>query len=61
MNGFLDVSQVRLQGPVSNPERWHFEAAGELRDVRANTNFFKDPMQVTRAKFNVTPQKLSFS
>ena len=61
MNGLLDVSQLRLQGPVSNPERWHFEAAGELRDVRANTNLFKDPMQVTRAKFNVTPQKLLFS
>ncbi len=61
VKGLLDVSQVRLQGPVSNPERWHFEATGELRDVRVNTNLFKDPMQVTRAKFNVTPQKLSFT
>jgi len=41
VNGFLDVSQVRLQGPLSNPERWHFEAAGELRDIRVNTNLLK--------------------
>ncbi len=26
-----------------------------------NTNLFKDPIQVTRGKFNVTPQKLSFT
>jgi hypothetical protein len=61
VKGLLDASQVRLQGPVSNPESWHFEVAGELRDISVSTNLFKDPMQVTRAKFNVTPQKLSFS
>jgi hypothetical protein len=61
VKGLLDMSQVRLQGPVSNPERWQFEAAGELRDIRATTSLFKDPILVTRAKFNVTPQKLSFT
>ncbi|MEI9477943.1 MAG: AsmA-like C-terminal domain-containing protein [Deltaproteobacteria bacterium] len=61
VKGFLDVSQIRLQGPPSKPESWHFDATGEVRDVSVNASLFKDPIRVTRGKFNVTPQKLSFT
>ena len=55
------MSQVRLQGPLSKPESWRFDATGEVRDVSVNTSLFKDPVRVARGKFNVTPQKLSFT
>ena len=59
--GFVDVSEVSLQGPPSKPGSWRFDTKGEMKDVSVNTSLFNGPVRVARGKFNVTPLKLSFT
>ena len=40
VNGILQVSSLKLQGPLSMPETWSIEATGEVENLIVDTTLF---------------------
>ncbi len=51
VNGILQVSSLKLQGPLTTPESWSIEATGEVKDIIVDTTLFPEPIEMEEGKF----------
>jgi AsmA-like C-terminal region len=61
VKGKVALSGMRLSGPVTRPEKWDFETAGELEDLIVSTSFLPEPFGVSSGKFNLSPQEVKIA
>jgi len=61
VKGRLSLSDMRLTGPLKNPEKWDFDTTGELKDLVVNTSHLPAPFSVTGGKFKLNPDKIVFT
>jgi hypothetical protein len=60
VKGRLHLNTVKLAGPISRPEDWRFETAGELRDVEVKASSLPGPITIGSGKLRATQKKFSF-
>ena len=61
VQGTVAVSTLTVKGPLLEPERWHFRIRGEVENLAVDSTLFPDPLTVTRAGFEATPERLSLT
>jgi AsmA-like C-terminal region len=54
--GKVILSGMRLSGPLTKPDKWDFETAGELENLIVSTSFLPEPVAVSSGKFNLSPR-----
>jgi len=52
--GITTLSDINLNGPVSNPMNWRINMKGSLENILINSPLSQDPISVADGKFNVT-------
>jgi hypothetical protein len=61
VSGILQVSSLKLQGPLSMPETWSIEATGEVKDLIVDTTLFPEPIEVAEGNFKAVENKVLLS
>jgi len=59
--GKLDLSSLSVNGPLYSPERWNFNGAGKVENLKVVHTSLAGPVTVARGKFAATPARLTFS
>ncbi|MDR4505747.1 MAG: AsmA-like C-terminal domain-containing protein [Candidatus Scalindua sp.] len=57
VSGILQVVSMNLKGPLTTPESWFIEAAGEAKDLLVDTTLFADPLEVKEGIFKVVDKE----
>jgi hypothetical protein len=64
VDGVVSLSELRLEGPLFQPEDWQWETRGEIRYLAADTSLLPGPIKVTGGDFDAieeaTEQRFSF-
>ena len=58
VSGILQVSSLKLQGPLTIPERWSIEATGEVKDLIVDTTLFPEPIEIEKANLKAVEKKI---
>ena len=58
VNGTLQISTLKLQGPLSMPETWSLEATGEVENLIVETTLFPESIEMEKANLKVTDNKI---
>lgn len=53
VRGIITLSDIRLNGPVSNPMNWHINMKGKLENILIKSPLSPDPISVADGKFDV--------
>ena len=61
VKGKVTLSGMRVSGPLTRPEKWDFETAGELTGLIVGTSLLPEPFAVSSGKFNLSPQKITIA
>lgn len=61
LKGITLIELMNIKGPFINPEKWSFQIIGELENLKINSPFFPDTLIITGKRFELAPQKISFS
>ena len=61
VSGILQVSSLKLQGPLTMPETWNIEATGEVKDLIVDTTLFPEPIEVEEGNFKAVENKVLLS
>jgi hypothetical protein len=59
VKGKVTLSGTRVSGPLTRPEKWDFQTAGELTGLIVGTSFLPEPLAVSSGKFNLSPQRIT--
>ena len=59
VKGRITLSDMRLSGPLTTPEKWDFKTAGELKGLIVSTSLLPEPIAVSAGKFSLSPQKIT--
>jgi hypothetical protein len=59
--GSLDFRSLSVSGPLDDPERWDFKGAGSVKNLSIQHASLPGQLMVSRARFEVTPKKLTLS
>ncbi len=57
--GRLELSDLKLKGPVNKPGQWRFEAAGQVKEVTLQTTFLPELVYLRGGNFQAIPNQLS--
>ena len=61
LRGTLELSELRLKGPLFNPEKWTFLAAGNVKGISTSVSQLSRPANITSGGFTAVKEKISFS
>lgn len=61
LRGTIDISALRLNGPLLTPEKWRFRAEGNVEGLSAQVSLLSRPADITRGRFIAVKERLSFS
>jgi hypothetical protein len=59
IKGTLRLDDMKLQGPLLEPQNWHFQIDGEAKNLMLDAAFLPGPLRSKRAKLGVTAQVIS--
>ena len=59
--GSLTLDTVHLQGPISQPKGWQFQAGGRVQDVVVSSPRLPVPVEIKSGNFEAGPEQLSLS
>jgi len=58
----INVSQLKLQGPLFSPANWHFNVSGDVKDLAIkNLPGRPGPLKIASAKFKADPHTLVYT
>jgi hypothetical protein len=58
--GMVDLSILRLEGPLARPRKLVFEGRGTVRDLRLEGGALPGPLTLVSGNFHVAPDAISF-
>jgi hypothetical protein len=58
VNGTLQISSLKLQGPLSTPETWSLEATGEAENLIVETTLFPESIEIEKANLKAAENKI---
>jgi hypothetical protein len=58
VSGILQVSSLKLHGPLSMPETWSIEATGEVGNLVVDTTLFPEPIEMEEGNLQVVENKV---
>ena len=58
VSGILQVSSLKLQGPLTMPETWNIEATGEVKDLIVDTTLFPEPIEMEEGNLKAVKNKI---
>lgn len=58
--GRIQLSSLKLEGPLDRPSQWHFAAKGSLHNLRLDTPLFPDTVSFAKGEFSIDNKQLSF-
>ena len=65
LTGTVEFSSISIEGPLLEPEKWHYESTGELQDVALNSTLLPGQLNLARAKYKAvedgTDQQIALS
>jgi len=61
VKGTADVSTLSCEGPLRDPGRWQFMAAGTVENLEVDASALPGPLTVPRGRFRVEPDAVSFT
>ena len=53
VSGTLQVSSLKLQGPLTMPENWNIEATGEVKNLIVNTTLLPEPIEMEEGNLKI--------
>jgi hypothetical protein len=59
VTGVVEVTSLRLEGPLMEPGAWNFKGDGRVRDLTIITPLLPDPLEMEDGRFEVTQKRLS--
>jgi len=59
VTGRLDLSTVKIKGPLDKPSLWKFSAAGEAKDLSIDTALFPEKINIARGGLKIDTKQLS--
>ena len=59
--GILKLDTLQLQGPLSQPKSWKFQAGGRVQNVAVASPRLPVPVEITSGDFEAGPEQLSLS
>lgn len=59
VKGAVEVTSLRLEGPLMQPGAWNFKGDGRVRDLTIITPLLPDPLELEDGRFEVTQKRLS--
>ena len=61
VKGILTLDTLKLQGPLSQPKSWQFQAGGRVQNVAVASPRLPVPVEITSGNFEAGPEQLSLS
>ncbi len=61
VKGVFFLSALSLRGPLSAPEKWHFQATGDVKNLTIDSTRFEGTLKVPRGHFNITEKTIAIS
>ncbi|HME45208.1 MAG TPA: AsmA-like C-terminal domain-containing protein [Syntrophorhabdales bacterium] len=61
VKGILTLDTLQLQGPLSQPKSWQFQAVGHVQNVAVASPRLPVPVEITSGNFEAGPEQLSLS
>ena len=61
VSGILQVSSLKLQGPLTMPESWSIEATGKVEDIIVDTTLFPEPIEMKEGNLKVVEKTFFLS
>ncbi len=61
VNGTADLSALQVKGPLLEPENWHLQSTGEVKNLKVKSSLYPKTLEVTSGHFNITPKKISIT
>ncbi|MGB9716284.1 MAG: AsmA-like C-terminal domain-containing protein [Thermodesulfovibrionales bacterium] len=61
LKGTTLIELMNIKGSFMNPEKWSFHIISALQNLKINFPFFPDTLTITDKRFEIMPQKISFS
>jgi hypothetical protein len=59
IKGALRLADLKLNGPLLEPQKWHFQVDGEVKNLMVDATFLPGPLRSNAAKLRATAQVLS--
>ncbi|MBW1753646.1 MAG: hypothetical protein JRJ46_11235, partial [Deltaproteobacteria bacterium] len=61
IKGVFFLSALSLQGPPLAPEKWHFQATGDVKNLTIDSTRVERTLKIPRGHFNITEKIISIS
>ena len=61
VKGRIDLTKIRLDGPVTRPADWDFEAEATVENLNVATRLCPKPVPIASGRLGVTPEELSLN
>ncbi|MBC8548064.1 MAG: AsmA-like C-terminal region-containing protein [Candidatus Brocadiales bacterium] len=58
VSGILQVSSLKLHGPLTMPETWSIETTGEVENLIVDTTLFPEPIEIEEGKLQAVENKV---
>ena len=61
VSGTLQVSSLKLQGPLTMPKSWSIEATGKVEDIIVDATLFPEPVEMKEGNLKVVEKTFFLS
>ncbi len=59
VNGTADLSALQVKGPLLEPKNWHFQTTGDVKNLKVNSSFYPEALEVTGGQFKFTEKDIA--
>lgn len=59
VNGTAELSTLQIKGPLSKPKNWHFQTIGEVKNLKVNSSFYPETLEITSGHFKFTEKDIA--
>lgn len=61
VKGAAELLTLKVKGPLLEPENWHFQSTGEVKNLKIKTRLYSETLEVISGSFKITEKDIAIT